>query len=531
MNGLCSWLVGCCVLIAAGPASGASAPARADRYPDADTLGRLIDRRLDEGYRTAKVAPAVLADDSEFVRRAYLDLLGRIPTVSETRAFLNDRRSDRRTLLVEKLLDSPRYASHFAVVWRTLLLPEASASFQARAQASPFERWLRDWLDAGHGMDWMVRELVAMPLARANPNVQFVGQPGSGPSGFYAAKQFQPEELAAAVSRLFLGVNLGCAQCHNHPFASWKKEQFWSFAAFFSGIDRQGRSDENRHEITIPGTTKVVKARFLDGKQPAIAAGVRARLVLADWIVSKDNPYFARAIVNRMWAFLFGTGLMEPLDEMAGTESRASHPELLDELARGFAEHNFDLKWLIRTITSSQAYQRTSLRSSVGQDDPRLFARMHLRGLTAEQLFDSLATATGYQAPDSRNPFAGSAVREEFRGKFSNATDRPTEVQTSILQALAMMNGRLTSEATDLQRSATLSAVIDAPFMTTPAKIEALYLAALARKPTAKELTRLVRYVDGGGVSRASDKEKRHAEALADVFWAILNSGEFKFNH
>jgi hypothetical protein len=254
-------------------------------------------------------------------------------------------------------------------------------------------------------------------------------------------------------------------------------------------------------------------------------------LVLAEWIVSKDNPFFARATVNRMWAYLFGTGLMEPLDEMAGSEAKASHPELLDELAKDFAEHEFDLKWLIRAITSSQAYQRTSLRSDPRQDEPRLFARMHLRGLTPEQLFDSLATATGYRGDERQNFFNVRSVRNEFRARFANSTDRPTEVQTSILQALAMMNGRLTSEATDLQRSATLSAVIDAPFMTTPDRIEALYLATLARKPTVKELSRLLRYVEEGGVSKAADRSKRRAEALADVFWAILNSGEFKFNH
>jgi hypothetical protein len=530
MNGPCSWLVGCCALLVVGPAFAASPPARADRYADAGRMGRLIDSRLEAGYQAARIPPAPVADDSAFIRRVYLDLMGRIPTVSEVRAFLNDPRPDRRDRLVEKLLDSPRYSSHFAAVWRALLLPEASANFEVRFQAAGFERWLRDWLDAGHGLDWMVRELVSMPVARGNNAVRFAGQPAGSPAAFYAGKEYQPEEVTAAVARLFLGVNLGCAQCHDHPFADWKKEQFWSFAAFFAGIDRRRPFDENRHEISIPGTSKTVKARFLDGKQPRITTGPRG--VLADWIVSKDNPYFARAAVNRMWAFLFGTGLMEPLDEMVGTDAKASHPELLNELARGFTEHNYDLKWLIRAITASKAYQRTSLRSHLGQDDPRLFARMHLRGLSPAQLFDSVATATGYQEAQGPNQFFNNnTVRGNFLARFAEGTDRPTEVQTSILQALAMMNGRLTSEATDLQRSTTLAAVTDAPFMNTQAKIEALYLAALSRKPTAKELSRLGRYVEDGGVSTAKEKTQQRAEALADVFWAILNSGEFRFNH
>src|SRR5262249_43289487 len=158
---------------------------------------------------------------------------------------------------------------------------------------------------------------------------------------------------------------------------------------------------------------------------PKIERGMAARRVLADWMVAKDNPYFARAAVNRVWAYLFGTGLVEPLDEMVGTDVKASHPELLDELARGFIEHKYDLKWLMRAITSSRAYQRTSRRTDPGQDDPRLFARMHLRGLSAEQLFDSLAVATGYleAQPGGMGVYGPANVRGEFLGKFANAAD------------------------------------------------------------------------------------------------------------
>jgi hypothetical protein len=538
MTRLCSWLGIVCALAAASTAAGASRP---DRYAGADQMGRHIDRRLEAGYTAAKVTPAPPADDSEFVRRVYLDLAGRIPTVSETRTFLKDRRPDRRVRLVEKLLDGPRYVTHFAAVWRSLLIPEANSSFQVRFQVPGFERWLRDWLQTGNGLDQMARELITMPMALRAVRFAVGGRENSSPSAFYEAKDYQAEELASAVSRTFLGVNIGCAQCHNHPFASWKREQFWGLAAFFSGIHRQRLGEvirqqpeePDRHEITIPGTDRKVKARFPDGKQPEVARGASARRILADWMVARDNPYFARAAVNRVWAYLFGTGLVEPLDEMVGTEARASHPELLDELAKGFIEHQYDLKWLMRAITSSRAYQRTSRRTDPGQDDPRLFARMHLRGLSAEQLFDSLAIATGYVETQPRGMgFYGPAnVRGEFLGKFANAADRPTEVQTSILQALALMNGRVTAEATDLRKSETLAAVADAPFMDTAAKLETIYLASLSRKPTTRELSRLARYVEDGGVSEAKDTAKRRAEALADVFWALLNSGEFKFNH
>src|SRR5262249_22386612 len=157
-------------------------------------------------------------------------------------------------------------------------------------------RWLRDWLDSGDGLDWMVRELVGLPgsQVRYGNIYRFDGRLNANPTAFYSAKDYQPEEVASAVARLFLGINLGCAQCHHHPFASWKREQFWSFAAFFGGLDRQRLIDDSIHEITIPSTGKKVRARFLDGKQPIIGENGRSRVVLADWIVAKDNPYFAR---------------------------------------------------------------------------------------------------------------------------------------------------------------------------------------------------------------------------------------------
>jgi hypothetical protein len=424
-----------------------------------------------------------------------------------------------------------------------LLLPEADNNFQIAFQRNGFERWLRNWVASERGYDAMVKELLTVSIDGRRGG--FVIGGGAGPQAFYAAKEYKPEELAAAASRLFLGVNLGCAQCHHHPFAEWKREQFWSFAAFFSGIQTQRMGDfvtsmpekADRHELTIPGTEKVVKAKYLDGKQPEITKGMKSREVLTDWLISKDNPYFARAAVNRLWAHFFGTGLMEPLDEMVGTEARPSHPALLDELARAFAERKYDVRWLIRAITATKAYQLTSRKSHASQDDPRHFARMALRGLTPEQLFDSLATATGY-ADGGRQEiyFGGNSARGEFLNRFANDADRPTEKQTSILQALTLMNGRVVTSATSLRSSETLSALADAPFLDKAEKIEALYLTALARKPTAKELSRMIAYLEKGGAAEGKPKSTRErrdreAEALADVFWVLLNSAEFKFNH
>ncbi len=204
-------------------------------------------------------------------------------------------------------------------------------------------------------------------------------------------------------------------------------------------------------------------------------------------------------------------------------------------MARQFAGHNFDLKFLIRALTASRGYQLSSLASHKSQDDPRPFARMPLRGLSAEQLFDSIAQATGYRAANNGNPrfFGNPGVRGRFLTQFANTSDKATEVQTSILQALSLMNGQVTTAATDLERSETLAALLDAPFMDTAERIETIYLATLSRQPTPRELSRMVRYVENGGSADdpAADKEKNYNRALADVFWVLLNSGEFFLNH
>jgi hypothetical protein len=550
MRKLWLWFLGGCALLSLVPsAPGAAGPGQQARprgpYADADVIAARIDGHLARGWQTAKAVPARPADDSEFVRRVYLDLAGRIPSVSEVRRFLSDRRPDRRQRLVERLLDGPRYVTHFTQVYRALLLPEASSNFQVRFQVPGFETWLRGQLSKNAPYDEMVRELLTTPVGGPRGGgFAFPGGNGANPAAFYFAKDLKAEEIAGATARIFLGVNVGCAQCHNHPFADWKKEQFWSFAAFFSGIQSRRQGDfnvpmneiANRRELTIPGTEKVVQARYLDGKVPVWDNKISTRATLANWMTSRDNPYFARAAVNRMWAYLFGHGLIDPIDEMVGTSNTASHPDLLDELAREFVAHKFDVKFMLRVLTSTRAYQLSSARSHKSQDDPRNFARFAMRGLTPEQLYDSVATATGYQENAPRGPFfGGNSPRNDFVTQFSNASDRPTEVQTSILQALTLMNGRLVSAATTLESSETLAAVVDSPFFNTRERIEVLYLSTVSRKPTTRELERLSRYVDGGGSAgpgrTEAEKNKRYSQGLADVFWMLLNSGEFFLNH
>lgn len=533
------------LVLAGNPAIGAetSAPAASDGR----ALTAKIDHLIAQRWTTAKVEPAARADDAEFLRRVYLDVTGRIPSVAEARTFLDDQRPDKRALLVEQLLSGSRYVNHMTNVWRALLLPEAGNNFQVRLQQAPFEAWLKKQVVRNVGFDRLARDLLTAPVGGSGGSPLAALYGDGGPLTYYLAKEFRPENLAAGTARVFLGISVECAQCHNHPFADWKREQFWAYAAFFSGIQSQrqmdfllpGREDPNRRELTIPGTNQTVQAKFLDGTDPVWKArGTRA--TLAEWLTSPSNPYFARATVNRTWAYFFGTGLVEPVDEMVGGSSTASHPELLDLLAKEFVEHQFDIKYLIRAITATRAYQLGSAGPRDRTDDPTLFARTRLRGLTAEQLFDNVALATGFRdkggGDDLLTGIVGGerSARSEFLTKFA-PSERPADAQTSILQALTLMNGKLIASATSLERSETLAAVVDTPLLSTAERVDTLYLATLSRKPLPRERDRAVHFVQDAEKGSASrdDRTRQTASrnALADVFWALLNSPEFILNH
>jgi hypothetical protein len=500
---------------------------------DVQALADRIDQRISSAW-DKDVKPAPLASDAEFFRRANLDLAGRIPSITEIRDFLEDDRPDKRRLWVDRILQADpddssyrdAYVSHFANVWRGWLM--AQANQQALLQQPGLEAWLARRLKNNVGYDQLVRELITQPAGGNQRIAQPLGAAaGESAAAFFQANENKPENLAGATARLFLGVKLECAQCHNHPFAKWTRDQFWQFAAFFTDIPQPGRPGQPstrtaRGEIKVMETDKVVKARYLDGQEPEWKdAGTRTTLV--EWMTAADNPFFARAAVNRMWATFFGTGLVDE-SEAAANESPANHTDLLDELAGAFVAHKYDVKFLIRAITASQAYQRGSAVSDASQKDLRLFARMPLRGLSPEQLFDSLAVATEYQDTSPADPLAalrggGGSPRAQFLAKFA-AQDQKTDYQTSILQALYLMNNDFVTDRTSAKKNRTLATLADQR-TSTARKVESLYLVVLSRKPRPEESERFVKYVDAG------DPKK----TLADVFWVLLNSPEFLLNH
>src|SRR5262249_28533200 len=325
-------------------------------------------------------------------RRVYLDLAGRIPRVAEVRDFLADRAPDKRRRLVGELLDSPHYVQHFSNTWRALVLPNSNNQ-QVQFFAAGFQDWLTTPFRHNAPKHQMRRTLLPSnppPDPRVRQAVQFQAGGTPTPIAFLQVNELKPENLAAATSRLFLGVRLECAQCHDHPFASWQRKQFWEFAAFFAGLQRPipirgpqpavKESNDRRH-LKIPNTEKVVFTRFLDGTAPDWKDGMDTRRTLAEWVTAPANPFFARTTANRLWAHFFGIGLADPVDDEPTDDNPPSHPELLDELARQLAAHRFDLKYLIRAITASRAYQLASATTDPGQDELRLFARAALKGM------------------------------------------------------------------------------------------------------------------------------------------------------
>ncbi|MGL4552083.1 MAG: DUF1549 and DUF1553 domain-containing protein, partial [Gemmataceae bacterium] len=488
---------------------------------------RKVAARIDEfvaaGYARNKVTPAAPVDDAGFIRRASLDVIGRTPGVMEVRQFLADGSPEKRARLVERLLDSPAYSAYMTQTWLDLLLPEAKTDFQRRALLVTMERWLKGHFANNTPYDRMTRELVAMPFTgRSASDLYQAAFNGGGaeatPASFYQAKGNKADDIAASVTRIFLGVRLECAQCHDHPFGKWKREEFWSQAAFFAGIrgPREvfgGPVSEaaDRREVAIPNTDRVAQARFLDGANPRWKYKTSARATLADWMTAKDNPFFAKAFVNRTWAGLFGVGIVDPVDDLVD-DNPASHPELLDYLAVTFAGRGYDVKFLIKAIVLSRTYQLSSAEDETRPTDPRLFARMAVKGLTGEQLYASLGVATGVrdQTPLRDRLFSLGTPRQAFLELFDDQ-ERKAEYQTAIPQALAMMNSELIATATNPDRSRVLGAVADAPFLSDADKIEALFLTALSRKPTDREAAKFLSFVKKGGTKA---KERK---ALGDV--------------
>jgi hypothetical protein len=485
-------ILGAGLLPAAGPAE---TPAQ---------LAAWIDARLETARRARRLPPRPAAGDEVFLRRAYLELTGTIPSVSEARDFLESTSEGKRERLIHGLLEDKRFAEHYAGLWARTLAPAGNTR-------GPFEAWLRGEFRKNTPFDQVVRDVLT---AKGNAT-----QPG--PAAFYFAVGNTPERVAEAVARGFMGVRLGCAQCHNHPFADWKREHFWGLAAFFAGAaTAPGQvSDTFKTTITATGGNKSnpdFEAKFLEGPAPKFPEGRSPRAVLGDWLATPKNRFFAANVVNRVWQDLCGTGLVSAVDDLDTVEA-AEREQVLDGLADKFAANGFDLRWLVEGICLSKAYQQAS-----AADTELGTAQRPVRALAPEQVFAALDQALALKkgrllspryTPEGRTLMAR---LEEARGTS------PTDYKGGIPQALLLMNGPLVTRATTLEDSLTLRAVVEAPFLKEAEKLDTLFLAAYSRLPRAEERDRLLKVVR----ARPDDAEARR-QAYANIFWALLNSPEF----
>lgn len=488
-----------------------------------EAMAGRIDSLVAERWQAEGVTPAELSTDSEFLRRVYLDLVGVIPRVSEVREFLDDGSPDKRQALVDRLLISPRYATHMANTWRQLMLP-GGVDLQQMQSVSGVQNWLRRRFAANLRYDRIVSDFLAA-----------TGGGETGPALYYTSLELQPEKLAASTSRIFLGLQIECAECHDHPFDHWTQNDFWGYAAFFAQLDRSGAMgqpgqagvvDLDVGEVTLPDSEEVVRPQYPDGnKADPNAIGTR-REQLSIWMSSPDNPWLPRAAVNRVWAHMFGRGLVEPVDDI-GKHNPPSHPELMDELTNYFIDSGFDVRKLIRTITSTRTYQLSS-----GVDGkpapPEFFASMALKTMTADQLYDCLTRVLlRGSANEARvnTPFGNfDQQRLSFVAKMQMQGSNATEFEAGVLQALKMLNGSETANMTDFQSSGILKA-LEAPWFSDEDRVETLFLATLSRAPANEERSQFVEYVSAGG-----EREDR-SKALGDLLWALLNSAEFELNH
>ncbi|QDU44720.1 hypothetical protein Mal52_32060 [Symmachiella dynata] len=495
----------------------------AEHAPKADSLKVEIDNRIEAGWKGQGVTPAVITSDSEFLRRVSLDLVGRIPTIAEVRGFLADDKPQKRERLVDRLLSSPEFAHHAATILRRMWIPQTDTQ-EFKRLIFDYESWLARRLRERAPFDELVRQQLCVPVngmaVPINPDGDEIGS-----SAFIAVSDMKPEILAANTARAFQGINIDCAQCHDHPFARWTREQFWQTAAFFTRPSTDVAQPNAALTIAVDDTEMTVEATLFTSKPVKWPNKIRVgtgRELLADWIISSENPYFARNAVNRMWANFLGTGFIEPLDDLSGAIP-ASHPQLLDRLAEAFVQSDFDLRFLVRTIVLSRSYQLSTVSSSDSSlvDDPQLFAQMPTRSLTGEQLYNSLRTAAGLKQDVTATHLGyRKHPRQKFAARF--LVQRPSEGQRALVQTLLLMNGSLTGEATAAGQTPLLVAIESAPFLSDKERVETLFLATYSRRPSEGEGRPLADHL--------KQSEDRSA-ALADIFWALLNSSEFNTNH
>lgn len=536
------------MILLGAAAAGIADEGASERDPAEMSVVEFVDAQIRQGYEDNEIEPSALATDEEWVRRVYLDIVGRIPSLEEVKAFLADESPRKRSVLIDQLLDSPDYVRNFMTIWTNNCVGRGTPG----GNNKPYSR---------RGMEKFFREAFAKSRPWDEVVVDLVTSEGhweeNGAVNYTLAQMQMPDEavqLTAKTTKLFLGMQVQCTQCHNHPFNNWQQSQFWEFNSFFRqvrNVNHQrtnpttGRREQEYREVVLQdfngpvfyekrsGLMQVALPKYF-GKEVDPQAFDRRKEFSKLLLETEDGetPMIAMAFVNRTWGQFFGYGFTRPVDDM-GPHNPASHPQVHERLAAEFVKSGYDIKQLIRWIANTEAYSLTSQfgdsnevdRPSAGEMS--LFSHMYIKSMQAEQLYDSLIVATSAHKSGRGGWDAQEEQRRRWMQQFvvafdNDENDEATTFNGTIPQALMMMNSELIDKAVSAERGSFLFETIARPGRDTE-KFEDLYLAALSRKPSRREASEASRLIRMYGPKRV--------EAFQDLFWALLNSNEFIFNH
>jgi hypothetical protein len=494
----------------------------------------FVDRHVFAKLKQMTILPSDLCTDAEFVRRAYLDACGLLPTPAEATKFLADQAPDKRARLIDQLLERPEFGDFWALKWSDVLRSNRK-TIQVKG-VHAFQLWLRDHMARNTPLDVVIRELLtATGNTFANP-----------PANYYRIAK-DPTGLAETTAQLFFGVRMQCAKCHNHPFEAITQDDYYSTAAWFARVKTKkdavnpGKAATDPvaevvfagrdGEVTQPRSGQVMAPKFLKGAAPTIPAGKDRREVFAEWLTGPDNPYFAKSVVNRVWYHLMGKGIVDPVDDFRDSNP-PSNDELLDALSKDFVAHKFDLKHVVRTILNSRTYQLSAEPNETNKDDAKYFSHAVTKLLSAEQLLDALCDVTAVPEKFAGLPLGTRAIQlpdGEVNHPFLKTFGQPArelacecerESDSNLAQALQLINGPTINDK--LRNPNNRLGKLLAEKKGEKEVLDALYLAALSRPATDAERGPALSHV-----ARGRDKRK----AWEDVLWAILNTREFLFRH
>ncbi len=489
--------------------------------PENNYIDALVHAKL----KKLRIEPSPVCDDSTFVRRVYLDVIGLLPTADEYARFMVSTLPNKRELLVDELLDRKEFSELWVLKWAELLQIRSSNEVSPKAMLL-YYNWLQDKIAKNVPTNVWVKELLG-----ANG-----GTFKNPPTNYYQVER-DVLKLTENAAQVFMGMRIQCAQCHNHPFDRWTMDDYYGFAAFFTQVGRKAGDDPREvvifnaggGEVNHPVRGKPMPPKFLGGAV-ADVAGKDRRVVLANWLASPDNPYFAKNLANIVWNHFFGVGIVEPVDDVR-ISNPASNQELLDELGKRFTAYNYDFKKLVRDICTSRTYQLATEPNKSNEGDSRNFARGPIRRIRAETMLDIISQVTETKDKFPGLPLGARAVQiadGQVSTYFLTTFGRPTRetvcscevrLEPTLSQSLHLMNGDTVGPK--VQQGNLVGKWLQEK--KPPAYvIEQLYVRCLSRPPTPEEFKKLLAAVD-----EAKDKK----QALEDVFWAILNSREFMFNH